>query len=37
MPSGTARVHTVDGKLLPPAPLAGEFAEFVDAATVSDR
>jgi 4-amino-4-deoxychorismate lyase len=32
-----ARVHTLDGKLLRPAPLAGEFAELVDAAIVSDR
>jgi 4-amino-4-deoxychorismate lyase len=32
-----ARVHTLDGKLLAPAPLAGEFAELVDAAIVSDR
>jgi 4-amino-4-deoxychorismate lyase len=32
-----ARVHTLDGKLLPPAPLAGEFAGLVDAAIVSDR
>jgi 4-amino-4-deoxychorismate lyase len=32
-----ARVHTLDGKLLPPAPLAAEFAELVDAAIVSDR
>ncbi len=32
-----ARVHTLDGKLLPPSPLAGEFAELVDAAIVSDR
>jgi 4-amino-4-deoxychorismate lyase len=32
-----ARVHTLDGKLLPPAPLAGEIAELVDAAIVSDR
>ncbi len=32
-----ARVHTLDGKLLPPAPLADEFAELVDAAIVSDR
>ena len=32
-----ARVHTLDGKLLPPAPLAGEFAELVDAAIVCDR
>ena len=32
-----ARVHTLDGKLLPPVPLAAEFAELVDAAIVSDR
>jgi 4-amino-4-deoxychorismate lyase len=32
-----ARVHTLDGKLLPPAPLAAEFAELVDAAILSDR
>ena len=32
-----ARVHTLDGKLLPPAPLAGGIAELVDAAIVSDR
>ena len=32
-----ARVHTLDGKLLRPAPLAAEFAELVDAAIVSDR
>jgi 4-amino-4-deoxychorismate lyase len=32
-----ARVHTLDGKLLPHAPLADEFAELVDAAIVSDR
>jgi 4-amino-4-deoxychorismate lyase len=32
-----ARVHTLDGKLLPSAPLAGEIAELVDAAIVSDR
>jgi 4-amino-4-deoxychorismate lyase len=32
-----ARVHTLDGKLLPAAPLAGEFAELVDAAILSDR
>jgi 4-amino-4-deoxychorismate lyase len=32
-----ARVHTLDGKLLPPAPLAGEIAELVDAAIFSDR
>jgi len=32
-----ARVHTLDGKLLPTAPLAGEFAELIDAAIVCDR
>lgn len=32
-----ARVHTLDGKALPPAPLAAEFAELVDAAIISDR
>jgi len=32
-----ARVHTLDGKPLPPAPSAGEIAELVDAAIVSDR
>ena len=32
-----ARVHTLDGRLLRQAPLAGEFAELVDAAIVSDR
>ena len=32
-----ARVHTLDGKLLRPAPLADEFAELVDAAIVCDR
>jgi 4-amino-4-deoxychorismate lyase len=32
-----ARVHTLDGKLLPAAPLAGEFTELVDAAILSDR
>jgi 4-amino-4-deoxychorismate lyase len=32
-----ARVHTLDGTLLRQAPLAGEFAELVDAAIVSDR
>jgi 4-amino-4-deoxychorismate lyase len=32
-----ARVHTLDGKLLRPAPSAVEFAELVDAAIVSDR
>jgi 4-amino-4-deoxychorismate lyase len=32
-----ARVHTLDGKLLPPAPMAAELAELIDAAIVSDR
>jgi 4-amino-4-deoxychorismate lyase len=32
-----ARVHTVDGRPLPHAPMAAEFAELVDAAIVSDR
>jgi 4-amino-4-deoxychorismate lyase len=32
-----ARVHTLDGKLLRPAPMASEFAELVDAAILSDR
>jgi 4-amino-4-deoxychorismate lyase len=32
-----ARVHTLDGKPLPAAPLADELAELVDAAIVSDR
>jgi 4-amino-4-deoxychorismate lyase len=32
-----ARVHTLDGKPLPPSPMAGELAELVDAAIVSDR
>jgi 4-amino-4-deoxychorismate lyase len=32
-----ARVHTLDGKLLPAAPLAGEVVELVDAAILSDR
>jgi 4-amino-4-deoxychorismate lyase len=32
-----ARVHTLDGKLLPHAPLAAEIAELVDAAILSDR
>ena len=32
-----ARVHTLDGRLLPSAPMATEFAELVDAAIVSDR
>ncbi|HZC09078.1 MAG TPA: aminodeoxychorismate lyase, partial [Mycobacterium sp.] len=32
-----ARVHTLDGRVLPSAPMAAEFAELVDAAIVSDR
>ena len=32
-----ARVHTLDGRMLPHAPLADEIAELVDAAIVSDR
>ncbi|MFZ1162377.1 aminodeoxychorismate lyase, partial [Mycobacterium sp.] len=32
-----ARVHTLDGRVLPRAPMAAEFAELVDAAIVSDR
>ncbi|MEZ0363152.1 aminodeoxychorismate lyase [Mycobacterium sp. pUA109] len=32
-----ARVHTLDGRPLPPAPLAAEFAGLVDAAIASDR
>lgn len=32
-----ARVHTLDGKALPPCSLAGEISELVDAAIVSDR
>jgi 4-amino-4-deoxychorismate lyase len=32
-----ARVHTLDGKLLRPAPMASEFAELVDVAILSDR
>lgn len=32
-----ARVHTLDGRVLAPSPLAAEFAELVDAAIVSDR
>jgi 4-amino-4-deoxychorismate lyase len=30
-------VHTLDGRLLSPTPLADEIAELVDAAIVSDR
>jgi 4-amino-4-deoxychorismate lyase len=32
-----ARVHTLDGRRLPPPAIAAEFAELVDAAIVSDR
>jgi 4-amino-4-deoxychorismate lyase len=32
-----ARVHTLDGKALQPAPLTAEIAELVDAAIISDR
>ena len=32
-----ARVHTLDGQVLPSAPMASEFAGLVDAAIVSDR
>ncbi|HWF70674.1 MAG TPA: aminodeoxychorismate lyase [Mycobacterium sp.] len=32
-----ARVHTLDGRVLPSAPMATEFAGLVDAAVVSDR
>ncbi|MCV7102378.1 aminodeoxychorismate lyase [Mycobacterium palustre] len=32
-----ARVHTLDGRRLPPSPIAAEFAELVDAAILSDR
>lgn len=32
-----ARVHTLDGKLLRPAPTADEFAQLVDLAILSDR
>ncbi|OBH86355.1 4-amino-4-deoxychorismate lyase [Mycobacterium scrofulaceum] len=32
-----ARVHTLDGRPLPRAPLAAEFAALVDSAIVSDR
>ena len=32
-----ARVHTLDGRTLPPAPQASELAELVDLAIVSDR
>jgi 4-amino-4-deoxychorismate lyase len=32
-----ARVHTLDGRELPPAPMSADFAGLVDAAIVSDR
>ena len=32
-----ARVHTLNGRRLPRAPMAAEFAELVDSAIVSDR
>jgi 4-amino-4-deoxychorismate lyase len=32
-----ARVHTLDGRALPPSPMAAELTELVDAAIVSDR
>ncbi len=32
-----ARVHTLDGKPLPPSAMAAELSELVDAAIVSDR
>jgi 4-amino-4-deoxychorismate lyase len=32
-----ARVHTLDGRELPSAPMSAEFAGLVDAAIVSDR
>lgn len=32
-----ARVHTLDGRALAPAPMAAEFAELVDAAIARDR
>ena len=32
-----ARVHTLDGRVLPSAPMGAQFAELVDAAIVSDR
>jgi 4-amino-4-deoxychorismate lyase len=32
-----ARVHTLDGRLLPPSPMTTEFAKLVDSAIVSDR
>jgi 4-amino-4-deoxychorismate lyase len=32
-----ARVHTLDGRVLPRAPMTAEFAALVDAAIISDR
>jgi 4-amino-4-deoxychorismate lyase len=32
-----ARVHTLDGRELPPAPMSADFAGLVDAAIISDR
>lgn len=32
-----ARVHTLDGKPLPPSPIAAEVSELVDTAVLSDR
>jgi 4-amino-4-deoxychorismate lyase len=32
-----ARVHTLDGRRLPPAPLADVVAELVEAAILQDR
>ena len=32
-----ARVHTLDGRALPPNPMAAEVAELIDAAIVGDR
>jgi 4-amino-4-deoxychorismate lyase len=32
-----ARVHTLDGRRLPPSPITTEFAELIDAAIVCDR
>ncbi len=31
-----ARVHTLDGRLLPPSPMAAEFATLIDSAILSD-
>ncbi|OBA81523.1 4-amino-4-deoxychorismate lyase [Mycobacterium sp. 1164966.3] len=32
-----ARVHTLEGRLLPPSPMAAEFSALIDAAIISDR